>query len=206
MIKLRDILIEDAVNMKDGTTLRASQRFWDEIKRDEGLPGTNGKPALKAYKLGDGRITIGWGHTGSMSGPTPKLGDKIDQATAQKYLQADANKSAECVRRILNKWKQENNRAHEVTQSMFDALVSIVFNAGCDGLRESEFIQLVKTRDWKDAAMMLPSDSSMIRGKFTKGLVARRKRESARFLEDGVPLSKYFGKGERLLNMRSSKR
>lgn len=205
MIKLRDILLEDVVNMRDGTTLSASQRFWDEIKRDEGLPGTNGKPALKAYKLGDGRITIGWGHTGSMSGPTPKLGDEIDQATAQKYLLADAKESADCVRRLLTEWKQQGIQAYEVTQSMFDALVSIVFNAGCNGMRSSKFIQLVKTRDWNDAAEMLPSDSSMIRGKFTKGLVARRKKEAARFLEDGVPLSKYFGKGERLLNTKSSK-
>ena len=206
MIKLKDILSEQSVNMVDGTKLRVSQRFWDDLKREEGLTGTNGAPALKAYKLGDGRITIGWGHTGSMSGPKPKLGDEIDQATAQKYLQADAKESADCVRRLLTEWKQQGIRAYEVTQSMFDALVSIVFNAGCNGMRSSKFIQLVKTRDWNEAAEMLPSDSSMIRGKFTKGLVARREREASRFLEDGVPLNKYFGKGERMLNLRSSKR
>lgn len=192
MIRLKDILLrEQAIKLYDGSTLKASQQFWDDIKRDEGLPGSNGKPALEAYKLGDGRITIGWGHTGAMSQPTPKIGDKIDTATAQQYLQADAAVAANCVRRLMAKWKSEDVQAYKITQSMFDALVSIVFNAGCNGLRTSEFIQKVKTRDWKEAAEMLPTDTSMIHGNFTKGLTARRKREAERFLQDGIP-SKYF--------------
>ena len=193
MIRLKNILIEDTVNITDGSTLKASQRFWDDIKRDEGLPGTNGKPATKAYKLGDGRITIGWGHTGAMSKPVPKMGDTIDVNTAQQYLQADAANAANCVRRLMTQWKNQGAVAYNITQSMFDALVSIVFNAGCNGLRESGFIQLVKKRDWEGAAAFLPTDASMIHGSFTEGLTARRKREAARFLEDGIPPSTGWG-------------
>lgn len=206
MIRLKDILEEQAIKLYDGSTLRASQQFWDDIKRDEGLAGSNGKPALEAYKLGDGRITIGWGHTGAMSQPTPKMGDKIDAATAQKYLQADAADAADCVRRLMAEWKAADNPAHKITQSMFDALVSIVFNAGCNGLRKSKFIQKVKTRDWKEAAEILPTDTTMIRGGFTAGLTARREREAARFLEDGIP-SKYFDmkKSQFLANFKTKK-
>lgn len=189
MIKLKNILIEQSVPVFDGSKLKVSQQFWDDIKRDEGLPGSNGKPALDAYKLNDGRITIGWGHTGAMTEPKPKLGDKIDQATAQKYLQNDAKDSADCVRRLFVKWKTEGVPAYQITQSMFDALVSIVFNAGCSGMRSSKFIQLVKARKWQEAADFLPKDTSMIHGGFTKGLTNRRKREAARFLEDGIPTS-----------------
>tara|TARA_R110002126_G_scaffold63790_7_gene163598 strand:- start:117 stop:686 length:570 start_codon:yes stop_codon:yes gene_type:complete len=187
MIKLKNILEEQAIKLYDGTTLRASQQFWGDIKRDEGLAGSNGKPALEAYKLGDGRITIGWGHTGAMTQPTPNLGDKIDAATAQQYLQADATDAANCVRRLMVELKAAKNPAYKITQSMFDALVSIVFNAGCNGMRKSMFIQKVKTRDWASAAEMLLTDTSMIHGDFTKGLTARREREAARFLEDGIP-------------------
>lgn len=170
-------------NFVDGTKIKASQTFWDEVKKDEGLIGTNGKPALKAYKLGDGRITIGWGHTGSLSGPTPKIGDTITTKQAQTYLQNDATEAANCVRRMLGEWKKQGLNTYMVSQNMFDVLVSLVFNAGCQGLRTSKFIQLVKKGEYKKAANLLPKDTTMINGKFSKGLTARRKKESKRFLQ-----------------------
>lgn len=168
-------------NYRDGTKLRASQDFWDNVKLDEGLPGSNGKPALNAYELGDGRVTIGWGHTGALSEPTPKVGDTITEEQAQKYLQNDAKESANCVRRILNGWKNSKLKSHLITQNMFDVLVSLSFNAGCTGLRTSKFIELVKDRKYNEAADILPKDTTMISGKFSKGLTARRQRESEKF-------------------------
>ena len=170
-------------NYTDGTKLRASQNFWNDIKTDEGLAGTNGKPSLEAYRLGDGRITIGWGHTGALSNPKPKMGDKITADMAQKYLQNDATEAADCVRRMLKEWKVKGLSTYKVTQNMFDVLVSLAFNAGCQGLRTSNFIQLVKKGEYKEAAKLLPTDTTMIHGKFTKGLTARREREAKRFLE-----------------------
>jgi lysozyme len=170
-------------NFVDGTKIKASQNFWDTIKKDEGLIGSNGKPALKAYKLGDGRITIGWGHTGALSEPTPKIGETITQSEAQKYLQNDATEAANCVRRILSEWKSKGLQSYMVTQNMFDVMVSLAFNAGCQGLRTSKFIQYVKKQDYKGAASILPNDSTMINGKFTDGLTSRRKREAEIFLK-----------------------
>ena len=169
----------------DGTKLKASQNFWDTIKKEEGSLKEKGKPVLKAYKLGDGRVTIGWGHTGALSNPKPKVGDTITEIEAQEYLQNDATESANCVRRFLSEWKIDKSikNNHMITQNMFDVLVSLVFNAGCKGLRTSDFIQLVKQKKYKEAAELLPTDTTMIRGKFSKGLTNRRKRESKEFLK-----------------------
>jgi lysozyme len=169
----------------DGTKLRASQNFWDTIKKEEGSLKEKGKPVLKAYKLGDGRVTIGWGHTGALSEPKPKVGDTITEIEAQEYLQNDATESANCVRRFLSEWKTDKSikNNHMITQNMFDVLVSLVFNAGCQGLRNSDFIQLVKQKKYKEAAELLPTDTTMINGKFSKGLTNRRKRESIQFLK-----------------------
>ena len=169
----------------DGTKLKASQNFWDTIKKEEGSLKERGKPVLKAYKLGDGRITIGWGHTGALSEPNPKVGDTITEIEAQEYLQNDATESANCVRRILLKWKTDKSikNNHMITQNMFDVLISLAFNAGCQGLRDSDFIQLVKQKKYKEASELLPTDTTMINGKFSKGLTNRRKRESIEFLK-----------------------
>ena len=170
---------------KDGEFMKASQTFWDSIKVDEGSVKRKGEPVLKAYALGDGRITIGWGHTGALSKPTPKIGDVITKPQAQKYLQNDATEAANCVRRFLGEWKKEGlvKDNHMITQNMFDVLVSLAFNAGCQGLRTSDFIKMVKTRKYESAAILLPKDTTMINGKFSKGLTSRRKRESQLFLK-----------------------
>lgn len=178
-------------NFKDGTTLRASQEFWDNIKVDEGLEGTNGKPALKAYTLGDGKVTIGWGHAEPIKTSTYRVGDTITKEEAQRLLQKDATKAADCVRRMLNEWKTKKTdegkeiKGYMLTQSMFDVLVSLAFNAGCTGFRTSYFIKdYVKWGDYKGAADMLPTDKSMINGNFTKGLTGRRNKEAERFVKE----------------------
>ena len=162
----------------DGTNMRASQKFWDHIKYEEGSAKEKGKPVLKAYDLEDGRITIGYGHTKDV-----KMGDVITPQQAQQLLQEDAKWAADCVRRLLAKWKSEKNDAYMVTQPIFDVLVSLVFNAGCAGLRRSDFIQLIKKRNYLQAAKLLPVDSSMKSDKYDKALTARREREAKWMLE-----------------------
>ena len=41
-----------------------------------------------------------------------------------------------------------------ITQGQFDALVSLAFNAGCSGIRQSEFIQSVKKGDHKKSPFL----------------------------------------------------
>ena len=135
----------------DGSMMKASQDFWDNIKFFEGNARmvTNGvkEPMLKAYKDTKGIWTIGYGHTG----PEVKNGLKITKDDALKLLYSDAKEAADCVRRIFKEWKQKE-LPHQITQGMFDALVSLVFNAGCDGVRTSDFIQDMKNGDYDVAA------------------------------------------------------
>lgn len=170
----------------DGTKLRASQEFWDHIKVDEGLSGTNGKPSLKAYALGDDSITMGWGHAEPISTSKYKVGDIITKSDAIKYLREDATVAADCVRRMFQKWKDEKLSTYKTTQSMFDVLVSIAFNAGCGGLWNSNFIKLVKIGKFKEAADMLPDDNKMWpkNPELVQGVINRRKGEAKRFRKE----------------------
>jgi GH24 family phage-related lysozyme (muramidase) len=43
-----------------------------------------------------------------------------------------------------------------ITQGKFDALVSLVFNAGCEAVRTSQFIQKLKYRKYKKVNILTP--------------------------------------------------
>lgn len=158
---------------KDGSTMRASQVFWDNIKYFEGNPKkeVNGirEPMYNAYKDSVGVWTIGYGHTDGVSD-----GMKVTKQEALDFLYADATDAADCVRRIFSEWKSEGLN-HEITQGQFDALVSLVFNAGCQGVRTSEFIKSLKKGDIDKAAEQIKTFA-------IKGGKNRREKESKIFL------------------------
>ena len=52
-----------ALVFKDPQKMKVSKIGWGHLKREEGDPKNHGQPVLKAYKIGDGRITVGWGHS-----------------------------------------------------------------------------------------------------------------------------------------------
>jgi lysozyme len=169
-------LIEDVGNKKDGTSMRASDPgFWNYIKNMEGDPkspsGTIKRPLLKAYEDTGGVLTIGYGHTGS----DVKEGLVITKEQSQSLLEDDAAISADCVRRILQKWKDDGLQSYMVTQGEFDALVSLVFNSGCKAVRMSRFIQYLKNGQNKKAGESILKYRS-------SGLDNRRTAESNMFL------------------------
>ena len=167
----------------DGSIMRASQSFWDDIRKDEGKADNSGNPVLKAYRLGDGKITMGWGHAEDISTSKYKVGDTITMQDAEKYLREDAAKAADCVRRIMSEWKDKGISSYRITQNMFDVLVSLAFNAGCGGLRTSQFIQLVKAGKFIEAANSLPNDNTMMpaNSSLEGGVKNRRMREAEKF-------------------------
>jgi len=158
----------------DGTKMKASQAFWDHVKEHEGNPNerVNGvkEPMYNAYKDSVGVWTIGYGHTSKIGSPkvTPDL--KIDKKQALDILYADAKKAADCVRRIFKQWNEEGVK-YFVTQGQFDALVSLVFNAGCTSVRMSKFIEDYKKGDIGEAAVKIT--------KFNLQGGAKRRREEA---------------------------
>tara|TARA_R110000772_G_scaffold190779_2_gene301595 strand:+ start:302 stop:874 length:573 start_codon:yes stop_codon:yes gene_type:complete len=164
-------LVEQSV--KDGSEMGASQMFWDNIKNFEGDPKkhTNGikNPMLSAYRDTKGVWTIGYGHIEGV-----KKGMKISNEIALKFLYDDAKDSADCVRRIFSEWKDKGLN-YKITQGQFDALVSLVFNTGCQAVRNSKFIQSIKIGEMGTAA-------NQIKTFRTTGGLERRVEESKMFL------------------------
>ena len=90
--------------------MRISQAGLDLISSFEGL-------ALKTYADPVGVLTIGFGHTG----PDVHQGLVITKARAFELLREDTSGAAAQVDRLVTP---------PLTQGQFDALVSLVFNAG----------------------------------------------------------------------------
>ena len=67
---------------KDPSQLTGSKAAINLIKKHEGL-------SLKAYKIGDGMITIGYGHAEPEKNSKFKVGDKITKHQAEELFLHD---------------------------------------------------------------------------------------------------------------------
>src|SRR6185312_8549657 len=92
------------------------------IKRFEGFRRT-------AAPLGDGRWTIGYGHTRSA-----REGAQVSEADAEALLGYDLVD----VQAAVNDWTFS-----PLTQNQFDALASFVFNIGLDAFQHSSVLRRV---------------------------------------------------------------
>lgn len=160
-----------AKGLYDPIDLKISKNAIEEIKRHERL-------RLTAYSIGDGMITIGYGHAEKIGRSKYKIGDKITKNQALKLLEQDIHEAENGVKRIFKQWKKQGINI-KITQGQFDAMVSMAFNMGVNGLRMSEFIQHVKNNDMETAAEIIP-DTGIKRG--FSGLKKRRESEQEMFL------------------------
>ena len=174
------------------TKLSFSNNLVQSLKQEEGIAG---KPVLTAYDLGDGAYTIGYGHAvfkdpsrGDNGGKydfLPKYNEitpgktTITQEQAEILLKDDMQLAANGLDRLLDEWKG-NGIKPSITQPMYDAMVSMIYNMGVDNFRKSEFIQFVKNNQFKQAAEAIKSTSSQMFNKYP-GLETRRARESKLF-------------------------
>lgn len=138
------------------------------IQVEEGLrmdaypdPGTGGEP-----------WTIGYGHTGGV-----KPRDRITHAQADAFLRADLQRVEACI--------GEKVRA-AMTQAMYDALCSFVFNVGCGAFAKSTLLRKLNAGDFGGAAAEFGRWINA-GGKPLPGLVRRRKHERDLFVSDGPP-------------------
>ncbi len=120
--------------------------------------------------------TIGWGHTQGV-----KLGQTCTREQAEQWFHEDVSSS---VRSVLFTQLGLNIK---LTQSMFDALVSLVFNVGSSCLGTGTTIR---------KALALKDYYSACQGFFLwrkqgktdlLGLARRRVEEMDLFLQDGIP-------------------
>lgn len=157
----------------DADSLSISQSAIDSIKNHEKLK-------LVGYSIGDGKITIGYGHAEPIRKSKFRIGQKITEEKAEELLKNDLKTAESGVKRMFRQWKDEGVDL-KITQGMYDAMVSIAFNAGVSGLRNSEFIDEVKKGNFLEAANLIPSTRNS--GKFP-GLNARRATEKDLYLDN----------------------
>jgi len=138
------------------------------IKKFEGLE-------LTSYPDTGGIWTIGFGSTiNKDTGQAIKQGDKIDVATAERWLKQDI---AEREKRIKGLIKVP------VTANMKAALVSLAYNIGTGAFASSTLLRLLNS----GADKKLVADQFLrwnkVQGKEVKGLTNRRKLERELFLK-----------------------
>ena len=90
-------------------------------------------------------------------------------ATSEKLFDVDIEEAEDGVKRIIKSW---NNPELEntITQGMFDAMVSMAYNLGTTGLKNTEFMNLLKDGDLKQAAEKIKTTK-------IKSIVKRKNKE-----------------------------
>lgn len=161
---------------KDPTKMIFSQKGWDQLRIEEGSIEHKGEPVLKSYKIGDGMITIGYGHAEKISKSKYKISDTITKKEANDIFIKDVNKVASGVKRMFKEWKKENINVR-LTQNQYDVCISLAFNKGISGFRKSSFVKKLKEGDILAAAKEIKNEKSKY-----KGVKARRYREYKKFL------------------------
>ena len=117
--------------------------------------------------------TIGWGNTFYEDGTKVKLGDQISKADALKLLEVVANR--DFADKIFPSIKVK------VTQSQFDAMVSLAYNIGVGAFLKSTLLKKVNAGEFTGAGEEFLKWNKA-NGKEVLGLTRRREREKQLFL------------------------
>lgn len=134
---------------------KVSDNLVNFLKDEEGSPKHKGEPVLTAYDLGDGAITIGYGHAERKGNTNMVAGrTKISKDKAEELLKKDIKTASDALNRILNKW-EANGIKVDITQGMYDSMVSLIYNMGIGNFKKSQFIQLVKQNKLEDAKKLI---------------------------------------------------
>lgn len=147
------------VGLAVNVNLKPSQWLWDFLKSYEKFRPTAYKP------IQSDKWTAGWGHTAGVTQATV-----CTQALAQQWLEDDVADAVADVLRLVTV---------PLSQSQFDALVSLRFNAGVAPLLKT-LGGLLNAGNYAGAAAQFPRwDWSA--GVEIPGLEARRNAEMAHF-------------------------
>lgn len=126
------------------------------------------------YNDGYGNATIGYGHKirrGESFG-------RITESQARQILQTDVDWAEDAVNRLV---------AVPLTQSQFDALVSLVFNWGEGNFAASSHLRRLNAGDYAGTAQRIGEHPVTSDGVYSRGLANRRAAEKALFLREGMP-------------------
>lgn len=148
------------------------------------ITGERGKRLIKsfeglykeAYLCPAGVPTIGWGTTVYPDGTKVRLGDTCTEEEAETYLSHDLETHEKSVDRFVEV---------VITQHMFDALVSFVYNLGEGNFRASTLLRMLNDGKYEAAAAQFVRwNKARVRGKLVplRGLTRRREAERDLFL------------------------
>ena len=145
--------------------------------------GPRGEALIKSYETlrlqaymptKNDRPTIGWGHTRDV-----KMGQTITKDQAEKFFREDVQNAIDAVRAL----------PCNLTESMADALISLVFNVGASAINAGSSIGLALRMEnpsyfsaWRAFALWTKQGKSDL-----LGLARRRAKEMDLFLQDGLP-------------------
>ena len=161
--------------------MKISDNGLNLIKEFEGLRLTayDDLNPNKDLQKGDqiiGKLTIGYGHTRDVY-----IGQKITRSTAEAYLRQDVEFAEVTVRSAVTA---------PITQNMFDALVSLVYNIGSHNFADKKYgsnpyygstlLHKLNKLDYNGAAERF-EDFVRSGGNVLAGLVRRRKAEKVLF-------------------------
>jgi len=138
------------------------------IKKFEGLE-------LTSYPDTGGIWTIGYGNTVNKdTGQAIKPGDKIDLATAERWLKMDVAEREKKIKGLIKV---------PITANQMAAITSLVYNIGNGAFASSTLLRLLN----QGADKKLVADQFLrwnkVQGKELKGLTNRRKLERELFLK-----------------------
>lgn len=139
--------------------------------------GPGGFPALKAFLPTPNDVpTIGWGHTKGV-----QMGMTCTLAQAEAWFNEDVADAVKAVTGLSTRTKCE------LSQSMFDALVSLVYNVGPGAVQSASTISdCLMDRyyfgAWRGFSLWIKQAHRPLRG-----LAIRRAAEMALFFEDPLP-------------------
>ncbi len=168
---------------------KSDETLLNHLKWEEGSIRDKGEPALRAYNLGDGAYTIGYGHAifdGENEGydflpnyDNIKPGvTRITKTQAETLLKDDIKIAEGIINQILDEWEEQGIKP-ELTQGMYNTLVSMAYNMG-PGIRTKDFLQSIKKGDFETARELILQTSSSLFDDFP-GLQTRREKEAKMF-------------------------
>ena len=129
------------------------------LQKHEGYRGV-------AYQDDGGILTIAYGHTDGV-----KEGDTCTYTQGLTWLKSDKAWADACV---------NQNVTASLTQNEFDALVSFVYNVGCEAFKQSHLLKFLNDDDFQTAAGEFPR-WCYVKGKYDQGLKQRRLDEQTLF-------------------------
>ena len=137
----------------------------------------------KPYRDSVGKPTIGWGTTYYPDGTPVRMSDKpVTRTEAARIKQAVLNQDFSPA---VNMMFADEIETGAITQNMFDALISLVYNIGVMGLKASSIYRNIKAGRYAQAAdSFLLYNKGRINGRleYIEGLAIRRAKEKALFL------------------------